>query len=165
MTTQKQINNFFKTTNNVKKININMDIYVLYFDGCCKKNPGPGASGSVLYKNNHEIWYDSTFSGEKVTNNIAEYYGLINGLQYLVNNNINYVTIRGDSLLIINQMTGKYKVKSNNIKELYNTAKSLESKLTNVTYEHVYREHNQRADELANEGINNKIIVSKIAEN
>ena len=56
--------------------------YILYFDGCCKGNPGPGGAGAVLYKNNIEIWSDSKFVGENVTNNIAEYTGMLIGLEY-----------------------------------------------------------------------------------
>jgi ribonuclease HI len=44
--------------------------FILYFDGCCKGNPGPGGAGSVLYKNDKEIWSDCMFVGEKVTNNM-----------------------------------------------------------------------------------------------
>jgi ribonuclease HI len=127
--------------------------HTLFFDGCCKGNPGPGGAGAVLYKDGLEIWSDCTFVGKKVTNNIAEYTGLIIGLKQAVNMKIKHLTVNGDSQLVIKQMTGLYKVNSENLIEMYKTAKQLEKSFESISYNHVYRKDNKRADELSNDGL------------
>lgn len=129
------------------------DYYVLFFDGCCKGNPGPGGAGAVIYNNGAEIWSDSVFVGKNVTNNIAEYTGLIIGLKQAVKVGIKNLTVNGDSQLAIKQMNGIYKVNSENLIELYKTAKQLEKSFDNISYNHVYRKDNKRADALSNDGI------------
>ena len=129
------------------------DIYEMYFDGCSKGNPGLSGAGAVIYKNEEEIWSNSYFVSNNATNNVAEYFGLIRGLKRAIKMNIRYLIVKGDSLLIIKQMTGKYKVKSESMLELYNIAKKMEEEFENISYEHVYRKYNKRADELSNEGI------------
>ncbi len=91
--------------------------YVLYFDGCSKGNPGIAGAGTVIYKNEEEIYTETTFVGDYETNNVAEYTGLIIGLGYAVNNKIQKLLVRGDSNLVIKQMNGEYQVKSTNIKD------------------------------------------------
>jgi ribonuclease HI len=129
------------------------DQYVLFFDGCAKSNPGIAGAGAVIYKNNIEIWGDSKFVGVNETNNVAEYMGLIFGLRKALKLNINTIHVKGDSKLIIEQMKGHYKCKSDNLKDYHEKAKEIANKFTKITYEHVYREFNKRADELSNEGV------------
>ena len=132
---------------------VQLDIYEMYFDGCSKGNPGLSGAGAVIYKNEEEIWSNSYFVSNNATNNVAEYFGLIRGLKRAIKMNIRCLIVKGDSLLIIKQMTGKYKVKSESMIELYNIAKKIEEEFENISYEHVYRKYNKRADELSNEGI------------
>ena len=127
--------------------------YVLFFDGCSKGNPGPGGAGAVLYKDGLEIWADSAYVGSKVTNNESEYTGLVIGLSQAIKLGIQQLNVHGDSLLVIKQMNGEYKVSSKNLLELYKTAKLLETHFEKVNYMHVYRENNKRADQLSNEGL------------
>jgi ribonuclease HI len=127
--------------------------YCMMFDGCSKGNPGPAGAGVVLYANNTEIWAKSMYVGERETNNIAEYTGLIIGLNEAVRQNIRILTVKGDSELIIKQMTGRYKVKSENMLEMYERAKELEKHFDKIDYFHVYRHLNSRADALSNEGL------------
>lgn len=124
--------------------------YVLFFDGCAKGNPGFAGSGAVMYKDDEEIWSKSEYL-EKQTNNYAEYCGLIMGLQYAVEKEIKNLIVNGDSMLVIKQMTGAYKVNSPNLIELYNEAIRLKAQFDTINFQHVYREDNKRADELANE--------------
>ena len=128
--------------------------YTLFFDGCSKGNPGPAGAGAVLYQGNTEIWAKSIFVGKNSTNNVAEYTGLIIGLHEAVNKNIKQLTVKGDSMLVIKQMKGEYKVNSKDMQRLYENAKSFEKSFDKIVYEHVYREHNKRADQLSNEGVN-----------
>jgi ribonuclease HI len=129
------------------------DSYELFFDGCSKGNPGRSGAGAVLYKNNNELATNSLFIGDKETNNSAEYNGLIIGLEMAIKYNIKNLVVKGDSLLVIQQMTGKYQVKSNSLLQLYTNVKKLEKLFTKVVYQHVYRHDNKRADELANASI------------
>ena len=129
------------------------NFYLLRFDGCSKGNPGMAAAGAVLYKNETEIWSGGKFLGFNETNNYAEYMGLIMGLSKAVEFNISDLIVEGDSMLVINQMTGKNKVKSNNIIELHKLAMQLKLKFSSITFNHIYRENNKRADELCNKEI------------
>jgi ribonuclease HI len=129
--------------------------YVLYFDWCCKCNPGPGGAGAVLYYKGDEIWGTSKFVGIRATNNTAEYTGLIIGLQEAVIREIKTITVRGDSQLVIRQMRGEYKIKSEKMLELFTHAKILEKHFDSIFYEHVYRDKNKRADELSNMALMN----------
>lgn len=129
------------------------DIYEMYFDGCSKGNPGLSGAGSVIYKNGEEIWANSYFVSNSATNNVAEYFGLIRGLKRAIKMNIHSLIIKGDSQLIIKQMKGEYQVKSESMIELHEIAKKMEKEFENVSYEHVYRKYNKRADQLSNEGI------------
>lgn len=126
------------------------DQYELFFDGCSKGNPGPAGAGAVLYKNNNELDAKSLFIGEKETNNVAEYTGLMIGLTMAIDNGIKELVIKGDSLLVIQQMKGVYKVKCDHLAKLYGRVKELEKQFTRIEYQHVYRKENKRADQLSN---------------
>ena len=131
-----------------------MNYYTLYFDGCSKGNPGVSGAGYVIYDlYNNELTYNHLFVGKKQTNNYAEYIGLISGMEEANRQNIKNITINGDSMLVINQMNGIYKVNSPNIKPLYEKVKQLEKLFDNISYKHIYRKYNKRADELANIGV------------
>ena len=127
--------------------------HVLYFDGCSKGNPGPAGAGAVLYEKDIEVWAGRLFVGEKETNNIAEYASLVLGLNEASNKGCKELLVRGDSLLVINQMKGTYKVNSDALRILYDRAKVLEKQFSKIEYEHIPREKNSRADQLANEGL------------
>jgi ribonuclease HI len=124
--------------------------FTMNFDGCSKGNPGLAGAGAVIYYNNEEIWSESFFVGEKATNNHAEYAGLILGLQYAKELQINSLLVKGDSQLVINHMIGTYNCKSPNLIDLYSKAKELEKNFNIIKYEHVLRNLNKRADELSN---------------
>lgn len=132
----------------------------IYFDGCSKGNPGPAGSGVIIkYENLNESNDVSLceYVGN-TTNNVAEYKGLILGLKYLKENlNFKYLTIKGDSMLVIHHMTGKYKVKSPNLLPLYNEAKELiehiKNKNVEILFLYIPREENKEADYLANMGL------------
>ena len=127
---------------------------ILYFDGCSKGNPGPAGSGALIKNqqtNEQTLWSGSEYIGN-TTNNVAEYKGLILGLKQLKYLNINKVIVKGDSMLIINHMTGKYKVNAPHLIPLYNEAKEL-IKDIDVTFLYIPRLQNKEADQLANDGL------------
>jgi ribonuclease HI len=127
--------------------------YRLQFDGCSKKNPGLAGAGAVIYKYSKEIWSGDLFVGTNATNNYAEYSGLILGLEKAIELNIKVLHVEGDSLLVINQMTGKYKCNSPNLIEPHNKAKELASKFESINFVHIFRNKNARADELSNQAV------------
>ena len=134
--------------------------YTMNFDGCSKGNPGLAGVGAVIYCLDDEIWSGSLFLGKNATNNQSEYTGLIFGLQQAIDMKIKTLMVKGDSQLVINQMTGKYKCNSENIIELYKKAKELEKEFEKIYFVHVLRNLNRRADELSNEAIKDYINVS-----
>jgi ribonuclease HI len=125
-------------------------MYSLYFDGASRKNPGPASFGGVIYNESGEE-FDTyyKFIGT-ATNNVAEYCGLLAGLHRARELNIKELKVFGDSNLIIQQVTGKWKVKNDNLRAIYNQIKEVEPFFTVITYQHVYRKDNKRADQLAN---------------
>lgn len=134
--------------------------YLMKFDGCSKGNPGHSGAGAVIYKNNNknkndyeEIWAGHQYVGHYKTNNEAEYSGLILGLQKAQEQNIKSILVCGDSQLIIRQMKREYKVKSPQLIDLFKHATELAQGFDYIDFMHIYREHNQRADELSNMGI------------
>jgi len=135
--------------------------YIMRFDGCSKGNPGPSGAGAVIYKNNVEIWSGIDFVGTRTTNNVAEYHGLLLGLKNAILLGITDIKVQGDSLLVIKQMNGEYKVNISHLTKLYEEAKNYEKQFQSVTYQHIYRTLNCRADELSNQAlIKIKINVS-----
>ena len=122
----------------------------LFFDGCSKGNPGNAGAGAVIYQHGIELYSKTLFVGNNETNNVSEYNGLIIGLELAIFNGIKELSVKGDSLLVIKQMKGEYKVKAQNLKILFERAKQLSLQFDKITFEHIYRENNQRADELSN---------------
>ena len=127
--------------------------YKLQFDGCSKNNPGLAGAGAVIYKNGIEIWADHLFVGINNTNNYAEYSGLLFGLEKAIELNIKALYIEGDSLLVINQMTGKYKCNSPNLIEIHKKTKELIPNFNDIMFVHIFRNKNVRADELSNNAV------------
>ena len=122
----------------------------LYSDGGSRGNPGPAGCGGVLYAEDMSVLKNfHRFLGTQ-TNNYAEYQGMIIGMETALELGVNDLTIRMDSKLAIEQMSGRWKVKHPQIRELWQSAKALEEKFGKVAYQHVRRELNTKADEMAN---------------
>ena len=127
-------------------------MHSMYFDGASRGNPGPSSFGGVIYdEDKHEmINYKKKIGVE--TNNFAEYSGLLAGLKVCIQYNIRKINVFGDSKLAVEQVNGNWKVKSANIKPLYDEIISLVTRenFDKITFQHVKRNLNKRADELAN---------------
>ena len=122
----------------------------IYADGGSRGNPGPAASGAVLYdENNNALAQIGTYLNDN-TNNYAEYYGLITGLEKSIELGFKNVEVFMDSLLVVKQMTGEYKVKHPNLKPLFLKAISLTRQLDSFKIFHVRREFNKEADAVVN---------------
>lgn len=135
--------------------------YTMYFDGCSKGNPGKAGAGAVIYENYNEMVSKSVYVGERETNNVAEYNGLLLGMTLAIQEKIRVLTVKGDSKLVIKQMRGEYQVKSADMMSLYLRAKELETYFDKIEYIHIYRHLNTRADTLSNEGVQS-VIGSKL---
>jgi ribonuclease H / adenosylcobalamin/alpha-ribazole phosphatase len=127
---------------------------VLEFDGSSLRNPGHAGCAFVLRDAGSVLNIFSKYLGV-TTNNVAEYEGLIAGLEFInsLKQKINSVCVRGDSLLVINQMKRRWAVKSTSLLTFYNRAKHLaeliRAKTPHIKFEHHVRSHNQVADNLA----------------
>jgi ribonuclease HI len=150
-------------TSRLKSQNMDAKVYpisphILNFDGCSKGNPGFAGIGAVIYKDKEEIWCGSKFIGVK-TNNYSEYSALIFGLKQAIQMEIDHLNVLGDSLLVINQVNGVYKVKSDDLRELHEEVITLRKHFKYIEFNHVYRENNKRADALSNIALDNDHVL------
>ena len=127
-------------------------MYEIYCDGASRSNPGEASVGISILKDKEEIDTIKKRIGI-ATNNVAEYLGLIEALKYCVEKNIMEVDIYLDSLLVVQQVNLEYKVKSKKLQEYYNQSLDLINKINNIKITHVRREFNKRADQLANQAL------------
>jgi ribonuclease HI len=125
----------------------------VYCDGGARGNPGPAAIGFVITDDKQKNLVKHGQLIGKATNNIAEYKSIIGALEW-INKNIDskdiHVQVFMDSLLIVNQLKGLYKVKNKNLLKLFLKAKRLENKFTKINYNHIARNKNKLADQLLN---------------
>jgi ribonuclease HI len=134
----------------------------VYFDGLCQPiNPGGIPCYAFIVKQDGKTLYsDYGIAGEPFsedsTNNVAEYTALVKALEWLLANNLgsSRVEIMGDSQLIVNQLTGDYKVKAKRIVSLYKQVLLLMSKFHDIQIKWVSREKNREADRLTNKAYN-----------
>lgn len=132
----------------------NEPILKIYCDGGARGNPGPGAAAFVVEKDGRVVYKESKFLGT-ITNNIAEYTAVIQGLKWLGKNQLERYTENIffilDSELVAKQLSGNFKVKNENLRNLFFTVKSLEKKISrNIFYRSVSRTKNKLADFLVN---------------
>jgi ribonuclease HI len=124
---------------------------VLYVDGASFGNPGPSGIGFVLTQDERIVAEHSEDIGWG-TNNQAEYRALLAGLREAIEREIDSLSVRSDSQLLMRQVTGEYKVKDRKLKSLMIEIQELIRSFGRVSFEHVRREFNERADELAKAG-------------
>ncbi|MGP6172737.1 bifunctional RNase H/acid phosphatase [Corynebacterium sp. A21] len=123
-------------------------------DGGSRGNPGIAGSGTVVYAADHrEILRRVSYVVGTATNNVAEYQGLINGLRAAAELGADEVAVYMDSKLVVEQMSGRWKIKHPDMKKLALEARDLAATFTKVTYEWVPRAKNGLADELANKAM------------
>ena len=124
---------------------------LIHTDGASRGNPGHASAGLTVHNKTLTLclYEEAFFLGTK-TCNFAEYSAVLRALQLCADNKVHTLILKSDSQLLVRQLSGMYKVKSPNIKELYQECKKWESKIPTVRFQHVRREHNKRADELAN---------------
>lgn len=128
--------------------------FVINTDGASKGNPGPSSYGFVIKSRDGPILHEE---GELIgitTNNVAEYTAVIKALEYVISKYFrkapHKIEIVSDSRLVVEQLSGRFKIKSPNLKPLLEKIKILEFEVGSVFYRSVPREENFLADRLAN---------------
>ena len=123
--------------------------YQLFCDGASRSNPGDASIGISILLDGKEVHTISKKIGI-ATNNEAEYQALIDGLNYCVDNSIKEIEVFLDSNLVVEQVNKNFKVKAGNLKVLNSKVDDLIQEFNFIEINHVYREENKRADQLAN---------------
>lgn len=127
----------------------------IYTDGASRGNPGPAAYGFLISDAGCRVVYQNGQTIGVATNNLAEYTAVYKALAYIKDHlpGSHQIEVMTDSLLIAQQLTGRYKVKNSNLRSLFDAIKGLEYELGIVSYRHIPRSANQRADRLANQAL------------
>ena len=126
------------------------DAIVAYIDGGARGNPGPAGYGVRVETAGGTLVEEFCGFIGVATNNVAEYRGLLAALEWARQHGHQRVHVRSDSLLLVQQMLGRFKVKHPGLQPLYAKARLLAHEIGRVTFEHVDRARNADADRLAN---------------
>jgi ribonuclease HI len=126
------------------------DAIVAYIDGGARGNPGPAGYGVRIERGDGTLVEEFSDAIGTATNNVAEYRGLLAALEWAREHDHRQLHVRSDSLLLVQQMLGRYKVKHPGLQPLHARARLLAHEIGRVTFEHVRRASNADADRLAN---------------
>ncbi|MEI8187730.1 MAG: 4a-hydroxytetrahydrobiopterin dehydratase [Candidatus Saccharibacteria bacterium] len=129
----------------------------LYTDGGSRGNPGPSASGFVVLNKDSEVIFSKGVYLGVMTNNQAEYLALKFGIEKLIEYKARNISIFMDSLLIINQMKGTFKIKNQDLLVIYREIKILLNNFDDIKFTHVPRELNKLADAEVNKALDKAI--------
>ena len=122
-------------------------------DGGARGNPGPAAIGvSICNADGDELDAIAQTIGE-TTNNVAEYSAVVIGLQRAAELGARAVEVRSDSMLLVEQLNGRYKVRKPHLQALVRDVRAAAAPFERVRYKHVPRAANARADELVNQAL------------
>ncbi len=131
-----------------------MKNFIINTDGASRGNPGNAAAAYLIQTKDGVIWFEEGRYLGKTTNNEAEYQALILSFEKLIKDFStdlpSSVEVRSDSQLLVNQMSGRFKIKNQNLQVLYLKAKESEKKIGKVIYTYIPREKNFLADKIAN---------------
>ena len=126
---------------------------IAHIDGGARGNPGPAGYGvAVADSSGKRVAELSEYIGHR-SNNVAEYSGLLGALQYCLKHEERSLKVISDSELMVKQLNGEYKVKSPDLRTLYDQAQTMIRRLDWFRAEHVLRAKNEDADRLANEAM------------
>lgn len=133
---------------------------VAHIDGGSRGNPGPAGYGVRIDRADGTIVELKEPLGV-ATNNVAEYRGLLAALAWAAHHGVDRLHVRSDSLLLVKQMRGEYRVKHPGLQPLWEEARGLARQIRDVHFEHVRRELNKDADRLANEAMDEAAAASQ----
>ncbi|AKE40974.1 2,3-bisphosphoglycerate-dependent phosphoglycerate mutase [Corynebacterium kutscheri] len=125
---------------------------VIEADGGSRGNPGVAGSGTVLYRD-EQVIQELAYVVGNATNNVAEYHGLLNGLKAAYELGAHEVVVRMDSKLVVEQMSGRWKIKHPDMRELAMQCQQIVRNFDSISYNWIPRKNNARADELANKAM------------
>lgn len=143
-------NNVVNKTTGITEVN-------LYTDGGSRGNPGPSASGYVILNMQEKPLYKKGIYLGVTTNNQAEYNALKFGLDECYKRDAKIINVYMDSLLIINQMNGSYKIKNRELLPINQEVKAGLSRFKEVKFTYIPRELNQQADAMVNEALDAQV--------
>lgn len=129
----------------------------LFGDGGSRGNPGPSASGFVVLDMEDNVLVDKGIYLGVTTNNQAEYTSLKLGLEECVKMGVREVQVYMDSLLVVNQMKGIFKVKNRDLWPIHDAIKKLAEEFDHVSFSHVPREFNKLADAAVNRALDDHL--------
>lgn len=127
--------------------------YALFIDGGSRGNPGVAGCGAVLKNPRGETIAKESKALGQTTNNVAEYHALLLGLEAALRQNVRRLKVFSDSELLVRQLQGKYKVRSADLRPLFEQAQSTLTAFDRIVFEHIPRERNREADALANQAM------------
>ena len=136
------------------------DPSLMQFDGASDPNPGRSCGAAVLYKtssNTSDILAEGGLYLPLATNNVAEYTGLIYGLELAKKKGVKALLIEGDSNLVVMQMSKRWQIKDMRMRTLWEKAQDHLKHFDFVAIRHVYRDSNQKADALSKEGLRRRL--------
>jgi ribonuclease HI len=142
-----------KSINKIKEhdaISTSDNKVIVYSDGGSRGNPGPSAAGYIIINNKEEVVAQGGEYLGITTNSQAEYQGVRIGLEKALELGFQHVDFRIDSMLVVNQMNGIYKIKNRELWPINERIRELVTKFEKVTFSHVKREFNQLADGMVN---------------
>jgi probable phosphoglycerate mutase len=119
-------------------------------DGGARGNPGPAGIGATLRTPRGKVLADISEAIGAATNNVAEYTAVKRALEKAIELGADDILVRSDSKLLIEQLKGNYRVKNPTLQKLHAEVRALAKRFPKITYEHVPRERNRRADALVN---------------
>jgi ribonuclease HI len=131
------------------------DTATMHIDGASRGNPGKAAYAVVLARPGLPVIEEADTIGT-ASNNVAEYTALVEGLTLAAELGVKKLHVYSDSELMVKQMNGEYKVKNEDLRELYDEACLLRKQFEKVTITHVRREQNKRADAIGNEALDGR---------
>jgi ribonuclease HI len=126
---------------------------IVYTDGAARGNPGPAGIGVVVTDGRGRTVAEIAEGIGPATNNVAEYRAVLAGLEAAAELGARTILVRSDSRLLVEQLSGRFRVKNPRLIRLHEEARGLMKGFREVRFEHVPREENKAADRLANKGV------------
>ena len=136
--------------------------WLVMVDGAARGNPGHAGCGAVILDGNGKVVKELSRYLGHATNNVAEYEGLLMGLEALLQLKKKRIRVQSDSQLLVRQLNGEYRVKDEKLKTLFEKAIALLRQFEAYRILHMPRELNKLADRLANKGIDDAIKKSSL---
>lgn len=142
-----------ETLHKTKQTDVNKstdEAVTIYTDGGSRGNPGPSAAGYVIVDHNQQVIAEGGLYLGFMNNNLAEYHGVRLGLEKALELGYKKVDFKVDSMLVVNQMKGYYKIKNRELWPIHEQIRRMMKQFDRVTFTHVNRRFNQLADGMVN---------------